>query len=195
MSRSALSSSRPPMHPLLVLVTVSASLAAETLEFPEEGRWSVALGWQDGWPTDWRHADSTESESSGPWTIHHGALKLPGGKLILRDSERLRGDGLRELRRRWKWTGTQPLETVTLSIRLQTRLSSSRPFFPAISYYGNPAGRSTYPERVPLLADDPGARAFYEDHRFSMPVAAMEGVRDDRTWVAALQVTPSTVTP
>lgn len=32
---------------------------------PDEGLWSVALGWEDGWPTQWQHAHPARVERSG----------------------------------------------------------------------------------------------------------------------------------
>lgn len=172
------------------LFTLSATLSA-SLVFPDEGRWSVGLGWEDEWPATWLHAPAASTETSGEWTIHHATLACPGGDLKLRDSERTRPDGLIEIRRRWEWLGEAPLDKITLSVRLQIDVSQSRPFLPGISYYDNPAGQSVDADRIPVIGAGPGARGFYEEHRFPMPAAAIEGDRDGKTVVAALHSLPS----
>ena len=158
---------------------------------PAEGRWSIALDWQDEWPADWRHARAARSESVGEWTVHHGELRLPQGVWKLRDEERLRPDGVLECRRRWEWTGERPLAKVTLSVRRQVRGHGARPFLPGISYYGNPAGQAVDATRVPVIGDAPGARGFYEEHRFPMPFAAAEFRGESGFDVAALHAVPS----
>ena len=163
--------------PLISLLPCSTG-AVETLHFPEEGRWSMGQGWSEEWPTHWIHADPERTERVGEWTLYHGSLKLPGGILLLRDAERIRVDGLRELRRRWEWTGEHPLEQVTLSLRFHWAAADSRPFLPGISYYDNPAGQSVDPTRIPVIGTEPGARGFFEEHRFPMPLVAMEGADD-----------------
>ena len=143
---------------------------------PAEGRWSVATGWVAEWPDSWHHANPIRRESVGNWVIHHGEIPLPGGILLVRDAERKRDDGITELRRRWEWQGSEVLDTVTLSIRRQWQATSTRPFLPGISYYDNPAGQKVDATRIPVIGSNPGARGFYEEHRFPMPMAWWEGI-------------------
>ena len=84
---------RPLIYLLLSGLFLSQSLQAE-LQFPKEGRWSVATGWTDEWPDQWKHLNPTKSEKAGDWTILYGELKLAEGVLLLKDSERVRPDGL-----------------------------------------------------------------------------------------------------
>ncbi|MGE4488213.1 MAG: hypothetical protein AB7E95_01565 [Kiritimatiellales bacterium] len=160
-------------------------------DFPAEGRWSVGLGWTNEWPAQWRHVQVSSNETVGEWTVSYGTLKLPEGELALRDVERRRADGLLEVRRRWEWHGDVALDQVTLSVRVQLHLTDARPFLPAISYYNNPAGQSVDPNPIPVIANTPGGKGFYEEHRFSMPAAAVEGQNDNQTVVAALHSLPS----
>jgi hypothetical protein len=180
----------------MIVKTAMALMTLLTLEglaqeFPVEGRWSVGLGWVDEWPAQWRHIPVTSSETTGEWTAFHGTLQLPEGELALRDVERRRADGLIEVRRRWEWHGEAPLDQVTLTVRVQVNMSEARPFLPAISYYNNPAGQSVNAQRIPVIAGTPGGKGFYEEHRFSMPAAAVEGRSGDRTVIAALHSLPS----
>jgi hypothetical protein len=161
------------------------------LDFPQDGRWSVGLGWNDEWPAHWEHAVVAASETTGEWGIYHGVIELPEGRLVLRDAERMRADGLIEIRRRWEWHGEVPLDQVTLSVRVQVPMSDARPFLPSISYYNNPAGRSVDSKPIPVISGNPGSKGFYEEHRFSMPVVSVEGVADGTTCVAALHSLPS----
>jgi hypothetical protein len=158
---------------------------------PEEGVWSIATGWQDAWPTDWHHARITRTEHQGPWQINYGQIDLAQGTWLLRDSQRLLDDRRIEIRRRWQWTGEAPLDHVTLSVRWQVKAERARPFLPGISTYNNPAGQSVDPTRIPVIGDTPGSRGFYEEHRFPLPLAAVEATRDSRVFGAALHSQPS----
>jgi hypothetical protein len=110
--------------------------------------------------------------------------------LKVQDAERLRSDGLIEVRRRWEWLGTDPLEQVTLSVKMRVTLTRSRPFLPGVSYYNNPAGQSVAKDPIPVIGEAPGGKGFYEEHRFPMPVAAIEGERDGTTVIAGLHSLP-----
>ncbi|MCP4887765.1 MAG: hypothetical protein GY904_14245 [Planctomycetaceae bacterium] len=136
------------------------------IKLPTEGRWSIATGWEDGWPTDWQHTQPSRTETVGKWTLHHGRLALREGDWLLRDAVRELDDGLVEYRRRWEWTGKVPLENVTLSVRWQVEGTGARPFLPAISYYDNPAGQSVDGSRIPVIGNQPSCRGFYEEHRY-----------------------------
>ncbi len=180
---------------LLIASVLRAELSlpsGEKLTLPPEGRWSVALGWKNNWPTDWRHLQPSRTETINDWTAYYATLELPDGKLELRDTTRLRPDGLLELRRRWDWKGKKPLDRVTLSIRFQLACDSARPFLPGISYYNNPAGQTVDPTIIPVIPEKIGGRGYYEEHRYPMPFAAIEAVSADKHILgAALHSLPS----
>lgn len=184
-----------PSFTLLITAALSLTLNSlgshNALKIPPEGRWSVATEWIQETPSNWHHASPSESESIGEWTIHYGSISLPIGELKLRDAQRKRSDGLTEIRRRWEWTGDTSLDKVTLSIRAQTDLADARPILPSISYYGNPAGQKIDPTRIPVIGEQPGSKGYYEEHRYSMPLAGVEGVSNSKTQVAALHSLPS----
>jgi hypothetical protein len=178
----------------LLLCFAPICAAEDPSRFPLEGRWSVATGWKDGWPADWHHAAPTKSTTAAEWTLHEGEMALPGGTLKLRDSERQRSENLREIRRRWQWTGQARLDKVTLSFRWNIAATAARPFLPGISYYDNPAGQSVDAARIPVIAAaQPLRRGFYEEHRFPLPFAAIEGTLDGKLAIAALHTVPSPV--
>lgn len=177
-----------------VLLTSMSLASSPPVNWPTEGRWSVATDWQDGWPAGWRHAHPQRIETHGEWQLYHGEINLPQGNLVLRDAERLLPGPtvIREVRRRWEWTGAQLLDTVTLSVRLQVAFDHARPILPGISYYDNPAGQAVDPSRVPVItAAQPRQRGFYEEHRYPMVFAALEGQAGDTLPVAALHSSPS----
>ena len=179
------------MRILLFLLVPSLALA----EFPSEGRWSVATSWESGWPSQWNHASPTSSKKEGDWTLHEAEINLTGGALIVQDAQRTRPNKLIEVRRRWEWTGSSPLETVTLSFRWQVPFEKgARPFLPGISYYDNPAGQSVDPSRIPVISASKSLRrGFYEEHRFPQPFASAEGLLDGKLTIAALHTVPSPV--
>ena len=51
------------------------------LASPAEGLWSIATGWAEDWPAGWIHAQPTEVERVGGWTILRGQLKTATGTL------------------------------------------------------------------------------------------------------------------
>jgi hypothetical protein len=161
--------------------------------FPEEGRWSIATGWSDGWPAEWHHAKPTAREDKYGWVFHHGAITLDAGELRLRDAVRELPGGLTEVRRRWHWTGEGSLRKVTLSFRWQAdAVEDALPFLPGISIYDNPSGRRIDAKRVPVIAAaSPHRRGFYEEHRFPLPFAAVEGMRKGDLFVSTLHTLPS----
>src|SRR5512139_3833831 len=73
---------------------------------PEEGLWSVATNWAEGWPSGWLHANPEKVERSGDWTIVSGQLTLPGGVMEVRDAYRPEHGLVRGVRR-WFWTGKE----------------------------------------------------------------------------------------
>ena len=46
---------------------------------PEEGLWSIATDWREGWAADWHHVKPDKLSRAGEWTILEGELELPGG--------------------------------------------------------------------------------------------------------------------
>ncbi len=140
---------------------------------PQEGLWSVATAWENGWPAHWQHAHPTSITQSGDWQIASGTLTLPEGKLELRDAYRIEGNLVRCVRR-WEWHGQTPLNQVTLSVRWNMHQGQgAKPFLPGISYFGNPSGAKTN-SCVPIQTMTPGEESFYEEHRYAMPFASLE---------------------
>lgn len=198
---------KPIALPLAVVAATFSTLVAAP------GHWRIATDWADGWPTDWHEAEVETPTGLGQWHIVHGEIVLPEGTWKLRDA--YRGDpvlGVTEVRRQWHWTGDQPLDRVTLSFVLELpELSDARPFLPGISYYDNPAGQKVDATRIPVIvaesppppvrgeatsatpsADLPSLhRGFYEEHRYPLPFAAIEGVHDDTRHTIALHTVPS----
>ena len=37
------------------------------LSSPDEGLWSIATGWENGWPAEWRHVQIAEIHETGEW--------------------------------------------------------------------------------------------------------------------------------
>jgi hypothetical protein len=59
------------------------------LSAPEEGLWSIALGWENNWPADWRHAQPTALTRQGEWAVLSGKLQLPQGEWWFQDAYRM----------------------------------------------------------------------------------------------------------
>lgn len=91
------------------LVAAAAPGSLPPLHLPEEGRWSIATNWHDGWPSAWVHAREDRRETVGGWTLFFGRIELPEGSWILRDAQRPHPEveGLTELRRRWTSVSVQ----------------------------------------------------------------------------------------
>ncbi|MBQ7310457.1 MAG: hypothetical protein IJW88_02915 [Alistipes sp.] len=156
---------------------------------PAEGLWSVATDWTDGWMTDWHHASPERAERVGEWTILHGKITLDKGTLLLRDSYREVEGGLVECRRRFEWHGSEPLEKVTLSVRLNVVGQRLMPCLPGILYYGNKNGAKVNPDIIPVYNGTAGEFAIFEEHRYPMPFAMLECGAEG--YAAALHTTPS----
>ena len=109
------------------------------LRSPAEGLWSVATSWKDGWTADWHHGEVTEVKVIGEWKEVSGRINLPQGEWDLRDSYRKEGNKIKCIRR-FKWSGSETLEHVTLSVRWIVPSAHAMPFLPGILYYGNPSG-------------------------------------------------------
>ena len=158
---------------------------------PTEGLWSVATDWSDGWMSDWHHASPERVERVGEWSVVHGKIVLDKGTLVLRDSYREVEGGLIECRRRFEWQGSEPLEKVTLSVRLNVEGQGLMPCLPGILYYGNKNGAKVDPNIIPVYNGTAGEFAIFEEHRYPMPFAMLENGSDG--YAAALHTTPSPV--
>ena len=161
------------------------------LHSPGEGLWAVAVGWEDGWPSGWVYSSPVEQKQSGAWTILKGRLSLPQGGWIISDSYRSRGTFI-EGRRRWEWTGKEPLDQVTLAIRWVTPGTGKRIVMPGILYHGNPSGKRS--GKTPVFDGGHGEKAFYEEHRFPMPFVSFEYEENGAFQGVALHSMPSPVT-
>jgi hypothetical protein len=162
----------------------------DVLTSPPEGLWSIASGWEEGWPAAWAHVRPTEVERTGDWTILRGTLETPAGMWKLSDSYRPKGNVIKCIRR-FTWNGSQTAKCVTLSIRFDCRGKGSGVLLPGILYYGNPSGART--GRVPVYSGEPGQEAIFEEHRFPMPYASLEWPADDGLLGAAMHSLPSPV--
>ena len=147
------------------------------LESPPEGLWSIATAWNEDRPAGWLHAKPTRVETSGEWTILHGELETPDGKWLLRDAYRPRGKAIQCIRR-FTWTGEKPAKDITLSTRWVAQTEKPREVLPGILYHGNPSGAKS--GRTPVFEAKPGETALYEEHRFPVPMAAVEWDTDKR---------------
>jgi hypothetical protein len=138
---------------------------------PPEGLWSVACGWSEGWPSEWRHARPAAASKSGGWTVLRGEVEACGGRWILEDAYRPAGFTIRGVRRfTWKGLGAAP--KVTLSVRFETLEAKATPLLPGILYSGNPSGARS--GRVPVYGGKAGEQAIFEEHRYPMPYAFVE---------------------
>ena len=140
--------------------------AAELLQ-PE-----IGLGWANGWVREWRK-------------------DVPGVKVS--DSREKISENLARVVRRWTWTGTEPLEQVTLSVRCRVYgdPKALKPFIPGVLMYGNPSNKGRTDGRVPVFAGDSGEFAIFEEHRIPMPFALLEDAESGA--FAALHTLPSPV--
>ena len=163
-----------------------------TLKPPSDGLWSISMDWQNDWPSNWQHARAVEMTKSGPWTILKGALQLPEGDWNLQDAYRLENNRIKCIRR-FEWTGEEALEKVTLSVRWKINGQKAQAFLPNILYYGNPSGEKNGKERVPIFHGEDGEMALFEEHRYTMPFAALEWKSQDQLGGAALHTLPSPV--
>ncbi len=159
------------------------------LSSPVDGLWSIALGWKDQWPTNWRHGSPDKVERVGPWLVLTGKVKTDQGDWQVKDAYIAEGRLIRCMRR-WTWTGTKPTETTTLSVRWTVRNAGSIPFLPGICLYGNPMGAAP---SVAKYDGTEGQQLLCEEHRFPMPFASFEWGADGRYFGAALHTQPSLV--
>ena len=157
------------------------------LASPDEGLWSIASDWRDGWPANWQHANPEQITQQGPWTILEGTLATDMGNWRLRDAYRARGRTV-ECVRRWEWTGKEPLDKVTLAVRWEAADAKGQVLLPGILYYGNPSGAAS--KRTPIFSNQ-APRAVFEEHRYPVPFASLEWVKDGARLGAALHTLPS----
>ncbi len=143
------------------------------LSQPEEGLWSIAMGWQDHWPAHWKHGHVQSCKRSGPWLVLSGKVQTDQGDWHVQDSYVAEGQRIRGVRR-WHWKGKQPASHVTLSVRWQTPGPGGSVMLPGVCYYGNPSGSRSGAERVATYTSAPGDELFCEEHRLSMPFVALE---------------------
>lgn len=162
------------------------------LSSPAEGLWSIATGWQDQWPTQWSHAKPQAVREFGDWSLVEGVIELPEGKWLLRDAYRSEAGRIKVVRR-YHWTGTVPLPAVTLSVRWQLAGDSAKPLLPGILYHGNPSGRRNSPKAVPVYTGKVGEAAQFEEHRYTMPLVALEANTPEGLTGVALHSLPSPV--
>jgi hypothetical protein len=160
------------------------------LQSPEEGLWSIALGWKEDWPDDWKHVPAIEKTESGEWTLLRGSLKLPGGEWRFIDAYRAES-GMIRCKRRFEWHGDSVLTRCTLAVRFQTPGTGKGVLMPGILYYGNPSGAAS--GHVPVFTGKPGEEALFEEHRFPMPFTSLEWPQEDDRFGVALHTLPSPV--
>ena len=159
---------------------------------PEEGLWSIATGWDNGWPSAWQHAKATTVQDIGEWKEITGKMVLPQGEWLLKDYYR-EESGKIKCMRRFEWKGNQTLEQITLSVRWVLSSTNAKPFLPGILFYGNPSGEKNGKENVPWYHGEPGEEALFEEHRYPMPFASMEWSDNNTYFGAALHTVPSPV--
>lgn len=163
------------------------------LQSPVEGLWSVAIGWTNGWPIDWRHARPAAIEQQGNWTVVSGELQLPGGIMELRDAYKLEGHLIRGTRR-FEWKGHQELPHCTLAVRwIAPGAVGAKPMLPGIVCYGNPSGARTGKESVAVHSGESGDETFFEEHRFAAPWTSIEWKDGNVCQGVALHTLPSLV--
>ena len=166
------------------------SNGAVSMKSPEEGLWSIATDWENDWPSQWLHAQPTESIAQGEWIIVKGSLKTPQGNWLLSDAYRSKSRYI-ECRRRFEWHGKETAEKTTLSVRFQSPGTGAGVLMPGILYYGNPSGARS--GRVPLYTGKAGEESIFEEHRFAMPFVSLEWKMDDSWNGCALHSLPSPV--
>ena len=157
---------------------------------PTEGLWSVAMGWENDWPANWKHGQAETCERKGPWLVLSGTVTTEQGNWLVRDAYIAEGNRIRCVRR-WQWKGEQAAENVTLSVRWQTPPSGPAVMLPGVCYHGNPSGSASGPERVAIYTGRPGEELFCEEHRLPMPFVSVEWDAEQRLCGAALSTLPS----
>ena len=162
------------------------------LHAPAEGLWSIATGWDGGWPSQWHHIQVDAVTERGEWKELTGKLRLAGGEWLLKDAYR-EENGRVKCIRRFEWKGKDTLQSVTLSVRWIVPASSVSAFLPGILYYGNPSGEKNGPDNVAWYHCHPGEELLFEEHRFPMPFSSAEWHDKSSFYGAALHSVPSPV--
>lgn len=160
------------------------------LRSPEEGLWSIALDWKQGWPAEWQHVRPTSLETAGEWTILSGTLETDGGTWLLRDAYRSE-NGLIRCTRRFEWQGVLTAKRCTLTARFVTPGTGAAVVLPGILYHGNPSGAAS--GRVPVYTGTPGEEALFEEHRYPVPFSSLEWNAKGQYLGAAMHTVPSPV--
>lgn len=161
-----------------------------SISMPAEGLWSIAMGWENDWPENWKHAQALNLITSGDWKILSGTMTLPEGEWHFQDAFRLEKGRIKCVRR-FEWNGEKPLEKVTLSVRWKVDSKKVDVFLPGILYYGNPSGEKNGAHKVPVFHGLPGEAAIFEEHRYPMPFACLDWGQETRQYGAALHALPS----
>ena len=157
---------------------------------PAEGLWSVAMGWEDDWPTDWKHGQVKTCRRKGPWLVASGVVTTGQGDWQVQDSYIAEGRRIRCVRR-WQWTGNEPARQVTLSVRWHVPPAGKAIMLPGGCYHGNPSGNATRPGSVAAYEGRPGDELFCEEHRLPMPFVSVEWPDEKRMCGTALHTLPS----
>ncbi len=159
---------------------------------PEEGLWSIATEWRNGWPAGWRHGKPKSVRHVGPWTVLEGEIRAFGGVWRVRDAY-LPLDRCVKCVRRFEWRGPGAAEPCTLSVRFHTNARGRGVLLPGILYFGNPSGAKS--GRVPVYEGRTGEKALFEEHRYPMPFASLEWKvpAESKRLGAALHTLPSPV--
>lgn len=143
------------------------------VQSPEEGLWAFAEGWENGAPSRWVFVSADEKTTFEDTVILSGKVPLADGELRFRDAYSLE-NGMLKCVRRYEYTGTSPVENITLNVRWNVVGRHLQAFLPGILYYGNPSGEKNTPNSVPVYHGLPGEFAVFEEHRFPMPFACLE---------------------
>lgn len=159
---------------------------------PVQGLWSIATDWENNWSANWHHAKAMEKVESGPWIILRGEMKLDNGTWYFQDAYKKENKRVKVIRR-FEWKSEETLEKVTLAIRWKINALQTRAFFPNILYYGNPSGEKNGKHKVPTFHGASGEEAIFEEHRFTMPFAALEWQNENQNFGAALHTLPSPI--
>ncbi len=190
---SALCAQELSLNKTLEHYTVSiARDGKQLLSSPKEGLWSIATGWQNGWPSDWKHAQIMNVANIGEWKEATGKIVLPEGEWLLKDDYKKEGTKIKCIRR-FEWNGKTTLGHVTLSVRWIVPSANAKPFLPGILYYGNPSGEKNGKNNVATYHENPGEEALFEEHRYPMPFSSVEWKNNNHYYGAALHSLPSPV--
>ncbi len=160
------------------------------LHSPAEGLWSVAMGWKDGWPSEWCHGKPDSIEQVADWTILRGKVETAEGDWAVSDSYRP-WQGTIKCVRRFVWQGKAAASRCTLSVRFIAAGRGDNVVMPGILYHGNPSGARS--GRVPVYSGDLGEQALFEEHRFPMPYVSLEWEDNQKRYGAAPHTLPCPV--